>query len=67
VRVDGSGHHSVVWSMDVGVAAPDGGCASRRRPWDPRLAYASWGGAAACMVGSGEAVGLVNAVFEETL
>jgi hypothetical protein len=50
-RVDGGGRRSVVCSMDVGAAAPDGGCASRRRPRDPWLAYASWGGAAAYMVG----------------
>jgi hypothetical protein len=33
------------------VPAGRGCCTSRRRPWDPCLAYASWGGAAACMVG----------------
>ena len=35
------------WSTDVGAAAPDGGCASRRWPRDPWWVAASWGGAAA--------------------
>jgi hypothetical protein len=55
-------------SVDVGAAAPDGGCASRRRPWDPWRVDASWGGAVACVAWvtvlcrrCGEAVGSVDA------
>jgi hypothetical protein len=59
---------SVVCLVDVGAAAPDGGCASRQRPRDPWRADASWGGAVClhglggCLVSlCGEAVGSVDA------
>jgi hypothetical protein len=40
---------SCVGLVDVGAAAPIGGCASMQRPQDPWWATASWGGFVACM------------------
>jgi hypothetical protein len=58
--------------VDIGAAAPDGGCASRRRPRDPERADASCGGARARLAWvtvlgrqCGEAVGSVDAVSAE--
>jgi hypothetical protein len=48
------------WLVNVGAAAPNGGCAPRRRPRDPWRVAASWGAAASWLGLGGNFVSLVR-------